>query len=152
MNEYRTRRPARSGFTLAELLVVIAIIAILVAIAVPVFTGSLRQAQLRTNRANMRTVKAAGVTYILENWAAEPSPMSAGAVTGWVVTARVDAGGDIHDLKVQVNTGGLKLSGISKTEPAGGEGDVMTEDEDVSLISPEYYVQVILTDMDLEMG
>ena len=42
------------GFTLAELLIVVAIIAVLVAVAIPVFTTQLRKAELATDLANVR--------------------------------------------------------------------------------------------------
>lgn len=46
------------GFTLAELLIVIAIIAILIAIAIPVFAGQLENARLQTDHANIRSAYA----------------------------------------------------------------------------------------------
>lgn len=42
------------GFTLAELLIVVAIIAVLVAVAIPVFTTQLKKAELATDLANVR--------------------------------------------------------------------------------------------------
>ena len=46
------------GFTLAELLIVVAIIAVLVAIAIPVFTAQLNKARLATDTANVRSYVA----------------------------------------------------------------------------------------------
>lgn len=48
------------GFTLAELLIVVAIIAVLVAIAIPVFTTRLEQSRETTDIANLRSAYAAG--------------------------------------------------------------------------------------------
>ena len=42
------------GFTLAELLIVVAIIAVLVAIAIPIFTSQLEKAREATDAANIR--------------------------------------------------------------------------------------------------
>ena len=44
----------KRGFTLAELLIVVAIIAVLVAIAIPVFGGQLTKAKIATDKANVR--------------------------------------------------------------------------------------------------
>lgn len=48
----------KKGFTLAELLIVIAIIAILIAIAIPAFSGALDEAKIQTDHANMREAYA----------------------------------------------------------------------------------------------
>ena len=53
------------GFTLAELLIVVAIIAVLVAIAIPVFTSQLERARESTDAANLRSAYAAGTTAAL---------------------------------------------------------------------------------------
>ncbi len=54
------------GFTLAELLIVIAIIAILIAIAIPVFAGQLDNAKLQTDHANIRSAYALAQTANLQ--------------------------------------------------------------------------------------
>lgn len=68
---YRTDlgSPSRraAGFTLAELLVVVAIVAVLVAIAVPVFTGALGNTEEATCAANRRSVKSMYTTAWLLN-------------------------------------------------------------------------------------
>lgn len=48
----------KKGFTLAELLIVVAIIAVLVAIAIPVFTTQLEKAKEATDLANIRAAYA----------------------------------------------------------------------------------------------
>ena len=56
------------GFTLAELLIVVAIIAVLVAIAIPVFTSQLERSREATDAANIRSAYAEVVTnYLTEN-------------------------------------------------------------------------------------
>lgn len=52
------KRLNKKGFTMAELLIVVAIIAVLVAIAIPVFTSSLKKSQARTDEANARSLYA----------------------------------------------------------------------------------------------
>lgn len=59
-------REDRGGFTLAELLIVVAIIAVLVAIAVPVFSGSMDSANEAVAVADIRSAKSEGVTKALE--------------------------------------------------------------------------------------
>ena len=48
----------RKGFTLAELLIVVAIIAVLVAIAIPVFTSQLEKSREAADAANIRSAYA----------------------------------------------------------------------------------------------
>lgn len=55
----------KKGFTLAELLVVIAILAILIAIAVPIFTGTLDKAEQTVVDANLRAAKSAAMVQYL---------------------------------------------------------------------------------------
>ena len=54
----------KKGFTLAELLVVVAIIAVLVAIAIPVFSAQTKKAEEAVEVANARTVYAEGMTLV----------------------------------------------------------------------------------------
>lgn len=53
------------GFTLAELLIVVAIIAVLVAVAIPVFTAQLEKARVATMKANIRSALAEAKATIL---------------------------------------------------------------------------------------
>ena len=54
------------GFTLAELLIVVAIIAVLTAIAIPVFTSQLEKSREATDLANVRAAYAEQMTALLE--------------------------------------------------------------------------------------
>ncbi|MBO4418862.1 MAG: prepilin-type N-terminal cleavage/methylation domain-containing protein [Oscillospiraceae bacterium] len=58
----------RKGFTLAELLIVVAIIAVLVAVAIPVFTTQLEKSRDATSVANMRAAYAeAQIAFVSES-------------------------------------------------------------------------------------
>ena len=50
------------GFTLAELLIVVAIIAVLVAIAIPVFNAQLEKSREAVDLANVRSAYAEAMT------------------------------------------------------------------------------------------
>ena len=75
------------GFTLAELLIVVAIIAVLTAIAIPVFTAQLERSREATDAANLRSAYAEGMAAaLLDNQLATPPVASVTArqtVAGW---------------------------------------------------------------------
>ena len=56
------RKLNKKGFTLAELLIVVAIIAILVAIAVPVFSSQLEKSREAVDRSNARSANSMAVS------------------------------------------------------------------------------------------
>lgn len=66
------KKTNKKGFTLAELLVVVAIIAVLVAIAIPIFTSQLEKSREAVDAANIRAayaeVMTAAVTGDNENY------------------------------------------------------------------------------------
>ena len=62
----------KDGFTLAELLIVVAIIAVLTAIAIPVFTSQLEKAREATDMSNLRAAYAEVTTEYLANGATKP--------------------------------------------------------------------------------
>ncbi len=75
----------KKGFTLAELLIVVAIIAVLVAIAIPIFTTQLEKSKEATDLANVRAAYAeVTATYLDDNSAH---------------TANVDLKSNLDDLK-----------------------------------------------------
>lgn len=57
---------SKKGFTLAEMLIVVAIVAILLAIAFPVFSESLEEARRTTDRANFRAAESAAAIFKLQ--------------------------------------------------------------------------------------
>ena len=85
------------GFTLAELLIVVAIIAVLVAIAIPVFNSQLQKSQLATDTANVRSAYAEAVATALADGSmddsgkitvsiTDPSQYSKATVSGNIIT------------------------------------------------------------------
>ena len=81
------KRNNKKGFTLAELLIVVAIIAVLVAIAIPVFTTQLEKSREATDMANVRSAYATLVADYLENGAEKEIEVKAQQKTaGWQTT------------------------------------------------------------------
>ena len=64
LKQRKTR--ARRGFTLMEMLIVIAIIAVLIAIAVPVFNSQTTRAKIETDNANLRTAQAVAMAKFMD--------------------------------------------------------------------------------------
>ena len=72
------------GFSLAELLIVVAIIAVLVAIAIPVFTTQLEKSREATDVANIRSAYADLMTnYLTEPKSKTISLTPQAQVSGW---------------------------------------------------------------------
>ena len=68
-----------SGFTLIELLVVVLILAILMAVALPLYLNAVADSQLKTCRSNLQTIaNAVQAKYVSS---AGATPYAAGAVT-----------------------------------------------------------------------
>ena len=63
----------KKGFTLMEMLIVVAIVAVLVAIAIPTFSGALTKAKEATDVANVRAAYAEWQGAILTDGAAVPA-------------------------------------------------------------------------------
>ena len=58
----------KKGFTLAELLIVVAIIAVLTAIAIPVFTSQLEKSKESTDQANIRSAYLPISEVVPDDW------------------------------------------------------------------------------------
>ncbi len=71
----------KKGFTLAELLIVVAIIAVLVAIAIPIFRGQLEKAREATDEANARSAYGEAVAAYLADAASSSGTITLGSQT-----------------------------------------------------------------------
>lgn len=89
-------RRNRKGFTLIELLVVVLILAILMAVALPLYLSAVADSQLKTCRANMQTIASAVQAARVKAVAADYSTWT-GAGTGIKVSALI-SGGNLADL------------------------------------------------------
>jgi len=88
-------RRNRKGFTLIELLVVVLILAILMAVALPLYLSSVADAQKKTCRANMQTIaNAVQARYVQNNGAGGYA-----AVSGTVNAAFCGPGNTLPDLQ-----------------------------------------------------
>lgn len=87
----------KKGFTLAELLIVVAIIAVLVAIAIPVFTAQLEKSREAVDAANIRAKYAELCVQALENEGdqTDESVILTQTKTGWESAEIKVAGIDI---------------------------------------------------------
>ena len=114
----------KKGFTLAEMLIVVAIIAILVAIAIPIFMNSLARAEKAVEQANVRSVKAAAINYILDNWdTVGYTGTGADKKVAACWTAEADVkGGDIVGCKVTAHTSKWDKTEVTRAPSATGDG------------------------------
>lgn len=105
----------KKGFTLAELLIVVAIIAVLVAVAIPVFTAQLNKAKYATDEANARSIYAELTADYLAN----------GSQTYTVSTAAVTQGTKTEVVVTKGTDGSSKYSfnGMADITIALGSGD-----------------------------
>ena len=102
------------GFTLAELLIVVAIIAVLVAIAIPVFTTQLEKSREATDIANVRSAYATIMSsYLTEGDSGSHISVAARqTITGW----QTSGGGIIEYMN---ENGASSLSYTAKTSAQG---------------------------------
>lgn len=119
----------KKGFTLAELLVVVAILAILIAIAVPIFGGALDSAKKTAIDSNIRALKSAGMVDILTN-TDESLKVLGTSDKGWKVTAHIEDS-EIGTVKVE-KTGTIGTDAGPTTGEVDGDYIVYLEPTDLT--------------------
>ena len=112
------------GFTLMEMLIVVAIIAVLIAIAIPIFTSQLEKSRESTDEANIRALYAECVAAALTQ-------------TGTGTTTAVSSVADSNNLTVVNNNGVIEVTGVYtlKQQAAGLEGVAQDGTIDIGGIS-----------------
>ena len=104
------KRTNKKGFTLAELLIVVAIIAVLVAIAIPIFTAQLEKSRESTDMANIRAAYAEVIASYIQDSKA--------------VSAKVELKSDITNWK---SDDGAKIANVVAKEIIGSASSAVTE-------------------------
>lgn len=120
----------KKGFTMAELLIVVAIIAVLVAIAIPIFTAQLEKSREATDAANIRAAYAEVVAAEVSGEATGKAVADGEHFKEEVVLKQKDAGWKTApDLPANLT----ELSGA--TAPVAGNNAVITSTKDGATIN-----------------
>ena len=101
----------RKGFTLIELLVVVLILAILMAVAMPLYLSAVADAQKKTCRANMQTIANAVQAARIKSGTADYSTL----ITGGVSTANLP---DLLAVPICPSAGAYSLANGSSASTA----------------------------------
>ena len=107
----------KKGFTLAELLIVVAIIAVLVAVAIPVFGASLNRAKSAADLANVRAAYAEQLANAMAEGTVDSSGLIPVSFSSDVAEngATVAAAGNSITVTLTVN--GTDYAGSFSTDP-----------------------------------
>ena len=127
MRKLMNKKLNKKGFTLMEMLIVVAIIAILVAIAIPTFTGALDRAKASADAANIR----AGYATLQANAMLDPTTYTDGSYIlqgDGTVKKSTDTGAATNAYKCQAKSDKLgadvNIGGV--TTVAWDEGKTVT--------------------------
>lgn len=126
------KKQSKKGFTLMELLIVVAIIAVLVAIAIPLFTNQLEKVREATDLANIRSAYAVASAEQLTNEDQGTDGVGVATTPAMESEGAFEKGGDVviggHDMtkcsvtkgsrvtvKVDAN-GNVTFEGVTETK------------------------------------
>lgn len=124
MKKLMRKMRERKGFTLAELLIVVAIIAVLVAIAIPIFSNQLEKAKEATDTANVRAAYAEVVTLHIEDGSAHSMSVSARqGQPGWQNSTNGNLTTQVNGSESSLSFG-AKTAGSDYTISIGTDGSV----------------------------
>lgn len=92
------KKRGNKGFTLMEMLIVVAIIAVLIAIAIPIFTSQLENSREATDAANLRSAYAeVSANYLTDNQAKSKEVTAVQTIDGWSNPQLADGKGKIGE-------------------------------------------------------
>lgn len=90
----------KKGFTLAELLIVVAIIAVLTAIAIPVFTNQLEKSREATDLSNARAAYAEVTAAILDGSLTKETGHTTRTISGGLTATLTDTGTGNYSVEI----------------------------------------------------
>ena len=124
------------GFTLMEMLIVVAIIAVLVAIAIPVFTNQLEKAREATDEANIRSAYAEVMACALTDSSVDDAKKNdvvktevAGANSYAKYVAAVQTQDGWQSNTTEINVAGLNIVNEKATKGGANTGWIITYTE-----------------------
>jgi type IV pilus assembly protein PilA len=113
---WASTRRSRKGFTLIELLIVILVLAILMAVALPLYLAAVSDSQVKTCRSNMQTIANAEAAFKTQDSAHEYTTVLSDLDSNLGATPICPSGGT-YSVEIAASGGGTSNG---KTVPEGG--------------------------------
>jgi type IV pilus assembly protein PilA len=122
----KVSRKNSRGFTFVELLAVVLVLAVLAAVAIPIYMNSRRASAARTCRANIGTIARAASAFALRN---SGYPLTVAALNG--VPEGLET--DIRCPLTQTNRYVIATTAGGTTAPTSGDGPIFINCQDAAL-------------------